>query len=39
VELLGYAPRYSVVMGMEETMQWYVEAKKKMGKSPAQVDV
>ena len=30
VELLGYAPRYSVGMGMEETMQWYVGAKKKL---------
>jgi UDP-N-acetylglucosamine 4-epimerase len=29
VELLGYAPRCSVEMGMEETMQWYVESKKK----------
>jgi UDP-N-acetylglucosamine 4-epimerase len=33
VELLGYAPGYSVERGMEETMQWYVEAKDKMAKS------
>ncbi len=26
VDLLGYAPTYSVEAGMKETMQWYVEA-------------
>lgn len=34
VELLGYAPRYSVQQGMEETMQWYVEATRKIEKIP-----
>jgi UDP-N-acetylglucosamine/UDP-N-acetylgalactosamine 4-epimerase len=28
-ELLGYAPMYSVAKGMEETMRWYVEARKR----------
>jgi UDP-N-acetylglucosamine 4-epimerase len=30
-ELLGYAPRHSVETGMEETIQWYVEARKRTG--------
>jgi UDP-N-acetylglucosamine 4-epimerase len=28
-ELLGYAPQYNVAKGMEETMRWYVEARKR----------
>ena len=28
-ELLGFAPMYSVARGMEETMRWYVEARKR----------
>jgi UDP-N-acetylglucosamine 4-epimerase len=30
-DLLGYAPMYNVAAGMEETMQWFVEAGKKTG--------
>jgi UDP-N-acetylglucosamine 4-epimerase len=39
VESLGYAPRHSVKMGMEETMQWYVEGKKSIGQIAADVPV
>ena len=28
-ELLGYAPQYNVAKGIEETMRWYVEARKR----------
>ena len=32
-ELLGFAPMYSVAKGMEETMRWYVEARKRTQQS------